>query len=226
MLKANPNLISARNSIGETVLHHLAVENYVSAVKWMIDEGFDVNCKNEFGEPAFFEVAHLGYTELLDLMLDAGADITAQTNLGDDIWYYLKEFGCHDMIKYLNTKFKINDATQFIKSLTEDEIWFIAGLDYKADLEKHYSALKKVLVRNGNIEMATENWFPYEVIELGANDLIPGHQREFTACLLIVMMNIKFGTDKTKDLDQYISDRLDFINSLGADLKNLIIDGI
>lgn len=111
-----------------------------------------------------------------------------------------------------------------IIELTDGELWFIAGMDYNCDMDRHYAALKNLLLRGGVVDMATDVWYPYEVIELGANHLIPGHHREFAACLLLVLKNVKAGKDLTKDLEEYIGERLDLIDSLESDLKQAILD--
>jgi hypothetical protein len=64
LLKEQPELVEARNSIGETVLHFLAVENELEGVAWLHENGFSLDTKPEFGIPVVFEVAQLGYKEL------------------------------------------------------------------------------------------------------------------------------------------------------------------
>ena len=49
LLAEDPSLIAVRNSIGETVMHYLAVENERASVEWLLDRGADVNTRNNFG---------------------------------------------------------------------------------------------------------------------------------------------------------------------------------
>jgi len=49
LLQTEPELISQRDGIGETVLHFLAVENNRAAVEWLHTRGADLNATNEFG---------------------------------------------------------------------------------------------------------------------------------------------------------------------------------
>lgn len=77
LLKSEPKLVTHTNSIGETVLHFLAVENNIKGVDWLKSKGFSVNTKNEFGTPVIFEVAQLGYKELLVWFCENGADVLA-----------------------------------------------------------------------------------------------------------------------------------------------------
>ena len=71
----DPSIIEARNSLGETALHYLAVENAVEAVEFLAGQGADVNCRNTFGDAAIMEAAQLGYVEMVDLLLRLGATV-------------------------------------------------------------------------------------------------------------------------------------------------------
>ncbi|MBK9578571.1 MAG: hypothetical protein IPO40_15955 [Fibrobacteres bacterium] len=70
--------------------------------------------------------------------------------------------------------------------------------------------------------METEYWYPYEVIELGAGHLQEGHEREFTACILMVLFNIASGQDAVRDQEEFIDDRMDAIVSLPPPLRALV----
>jgi hypothetical protein len=106
-----------------------------------------------------------------------------------------------------------------LPSLTEAELDFIANLDYGSDRERHLAALRKVIARGGNVRMEEEIWHPYEVIELGKNDLKPGHEREFAACLIIVFLNILSGTDKMNDVFAILDAQKENTASLPASLR-------
>ena len=66
MVSCRPALLHMMNSIGETVLHFLAVENDLRGVSWLHARGADLDTKNAFGQPVLFEVAYLGYKELFN----------------------------------------------------------------------------------------------------------------------------------------------------------------
>lgn len=78
---------------------------------------------------------------------------------------------------------------EFIKSISEKEIKFISKLDCKQDVERHKEALNKVIFDQAGVIGESQVWFPYEVIELGANALVQGHEKEFTVCTLLVLLN-------------------------------------
>jgi hypothetical protein len=115
-----------------------------------------------------------------------------------------------------------SNAIEYLKGLTENELQFIASLDYGTQAEKHHNSIKSVITRDGIIHMETEYWFPYEVIELGANHLEIGHEREYTGCLLIIIINVLNGNDMTKFLDDYLYDRSTTISALPESEKLLI----
>lgn len=90
LLNANPSLFEQCNSIGETVLHFLAVENDLEAVKWLHARGFSLNVKNRFGQPMVFEVASLGHKELILWLAENGADLFIKDKSNWNIFEYLR----------------------------------------------------------------------------------------------------------------------------------------
>ena len=89
MLRDHPNLLHSVNSIGETVLHWLAVENDAEGVSWLHARGADINTKNVHGAPVVFEVASLDYRDLLSWFIERGSDVRATNNDGQGIVEYL-----------------------------------------------------------------------------------------------------------------------------------------
>ena len=90
---------------------------------------------------------------------------------------------------------------EYLLSLTDAERDFIANLDYNQDISKHRKELDLVINNGGSIKGIEQHWYPYEVIELGKNYLDKDHEREFTACAIIVLLNIISGEDQCNDLD-------------------------
>jgi ankyrin repeat protein len=75
LIKQDPSIVSAKNSIGETAFHFLVVENELEAVEFLVQQGSDVNNQNDFGTPAIVEAAQLGYVEMVDLLMKLGAKV-------------------------------------------------------------------------------------------------------------------------------------------------------
>jgi ankyrin repeat protein len=90
LLAANSCLFDLCNSIGETVLHFLAVENDLGGVEWLYARGFSLNAKNRFGTPMIFEAAAVGHKELLLWLFQRGADFSILDSKQRDILAYLR----------------------------------------------------------------------------------------------------------------------------------------
>jgi ankyrin repeat protein len=91
LLAANPDLLTVKNSIGETVLHYLAVENDLEGVAWLYAHGFSLNTGTEFGNPMVFEVAVLGHKHLLLWLAQNGTDFSVVDRENRGIMEYLIE---------------------------------------------------------------------------------------------------------------------------------------
>ena len=80
-----------------------------------------------------------------------------------------------------------------LRTATAEELSFIAGLDYGQDRERHQVKLHDLIFRRDGRFAAGEDWFPLEVVELGANSVTPGHEKEFVICCLLVLSAIETG---------------------------------
>jgi ankyrin repeat protein len=101
LLGKKPALLHMMNSIGETALHFLAVEDDRDGVAWLHARGADLDTKNSFGQPVIFEVASLGYKELFTWFKDNGANLRATDNDGNDIVMHLLEYDCNEMAEWV-----------------------------------------------------------------------------------------------------------------------------
>ena len=93
------------------------------------------------------------------------------------------------------------DFPAFLASLTDAERNFIAGLDYEEETEAHRKALDLVIERGGFVTLEEQCWYPYEPVKLGVWVWKPGHEREFVACVGIVLTNMVSGDDVTNEWD-------------------------
>jgi hypothetical protein len=122
------------------------------------------------------------------------------------------------------------NLSQLLHSLSDSERNFIAGLDYGADREAHRRALDTVIERAGEMDFKAQGyWFPYEVIELGKNGLQQGHEREFAACLGIVLRNIETGRDLSNDWEYILTQQYESVQNLPSELRALmdsLIEGV
>ena len=84
MIEARPDLLNARWTHNETILHFLAVEGYVEAVRFLAAAGAAIDEVNEFGDTALIDVALLGNAEIAKLLLDHGANPNAPSKTKDN----------------------------------------------------------------------------------------------------------------------------------------------
>ena len=83
LIKEDPTIVAAKNSIGETALHFLAVENQLEAVEFLARHGSDINNQNNFGQSVLVEVALIGHTEMLELLLKLRVKVDLSTVLDE-----------------------------------------------------------------------------------------------------------------------------------------------
>ena len=113
---------------------------------------------------------------------------------------------------------------ELLRSVTDDELRFIASLDYGVAQDEHYEALKKVLHEQKGLFQEGQYWCPYEVVELGANSVKPGHEREFTICTLLVLQAIISGFDPARDANEMLSARSLEYDKLPQELSKLVLE--
>ena len=111
---------------------------------------------------------------------------------------------------------------ELLTSLTEAERDYIATRDYGIDAAKHREQLEIVIARGGAIDMPTQYWFPYEVIELCKNHLDDGHEREFAACVGLVLKNVLDGNDKSTDIEAMLDCTAAHMAKMPAELQCLL----
>lgn len=114
------------------------------------------------------------------------------------------------------------ELAELLESLTDDERNFISGLDHGDDRAEHREQLDIVITNKGSIDVEDQLWYPYSVIEMGKNVLHQGHEREFAACVGIVLHNVLEGSDKMNNVAQIIAMFSHQIASLPEDLRNMI----
>ena len=81
LLKRHPELLRADYSLGETVLHFLAIENYTGAVRFLAEAGADVNAKDKFGDTPLLSDAKR-YKEMVHILLQFARSECAVRRVG------------------------------------------------------------------------------------------------------------------------------------------------
>lgn len=113
---------------------------------------------------------------------------------------------------------------ELLNSLTDAEREYIAHADYGRDADQHRNAIDSLISREGHVDLESEIWYPYEVIELSKNILSKGHEREFSACLGIVIMNVRSGADNRNDLDWLMATFTQYSPKLSESLVEMLTD--
>ena len=82
MISTEPALLNVRNSVGETVMHWLAVENQIAAVTALLDLGAEVDPVNDFESTPLLECVTLENAELVALFIVRGASVSHVNDAG------------------------------------------------------------------------------------------------------------------------------------------------
>jgi len=114
------------------------------------------------------------------------------------------------------------ELASLLKSLTPEELLYIAERDYRVDADLHLEALRSWIQQGGRLE-ESHYWYPYEVIELTAHYLEPGHEREFAACTLVILDAVASGYDKCTSLEWKFEDRASDYDKLEPTLRDTVL---
>jgi hypothetical protein len=109
-----------------------------------------------------------------------------------------------------------------IKTITESELHFIASRDYGEDSARHVEALRCVVFEQEGRFREDQNWFPLEVVELGAYSLEPDHEREFFFCTMLVLLAIHHG-ESSVDAETLLANAGEHYDQLGPELRDEVL---
>jgi ankyrin repeat protein len=82
MIKENPDLVNSRNSTGRFPLEMAAQTGQTDIVKFLLENGADVNLNRGGATALHMAAIYGGKTEVITLLLENGADINARTGNG------------------------------------------------------------------------------------------------------------------------------------------------
>jgi len=99
---------------------------------------------------------------------------------------------------------------------------FIASRDYGEDSARHLEALRAVVFDQDGRFQDGQNWFPLEVVELGAYSLVPGHEREFFFCTMLVLFAIQNG-ESSVDPETLFANASEHYDHLEPDLREEVL---
>lgn len=111
-----------------------------------------------------------------------------------------------------------------VARIGEEKLHYIASLDYGQDSEKHYEAIREVLYKQQGIVNSEQSWYPYEVVELGANHLMQNHETEFALCTCLVAKAIIAGVDTSTTADEKLENHAQEYDRLPNPLRELVLE--
>ncbi|SRR5712692_5510784 len=102
LLQEQPDLLRAKTSgMGESALHHLAIENALSAVRTLAAAGADVNCQDSSGGTPLMAAAQLYLVDMVALLLELGADPRAKNEDSDTALHFASRRGAERIVDLL-----------------------------------------------------------------------------------------------------------------------------
>ena len=91
-----------------------------------------------------------------------------------------------------------------IETVTDEELWFIAGLDYGQKQEQYFQALRELIFERKARFFAADHEL-YSLIRLGVVSITEGHEREFVICNLLVIHAVTTGFDTLTEMEILLS---------------------
>lgn len=88
-ISQNPGLLTLRSEgVGETIFHHLVIEDEIEAVRCLAAAGAEIDGRDSYGTTPLMHSAQLGYKELVAFLLSLGADIAARDREARGVVHY------------------------------------------------------------------------------------------------------------------------------------------
>jgi ankyrin repeat protein len=95
------------DALGETCLHHYAIEGDAEAVALILKAGVDINAQTHFGSTPLACAAGLDNTEeVVALLIQHGADISVRDSTGHTVMDNLMILGQRDRIAFIRSLMK------------------------------------------------------------------------------------------------------------------------
>ena len=116
---------------------------------------------------------------------------------------------------------------EFLATLTDEDLDFIAGLDYGQDVALHREALEITIANGGVVDTDTQGvWYPLEVLELGRHVLQAGRERAYALCAGIVLQTGAQDDEAENLVENHAEDIAALPDDLRAMLQAMILDQI
>lgn len=147
MMQRNPALLTDINSIGETALADVVIENYLEAARFLLDAGADINTRDMSGETPLMQAAGLGYQEMGALLLERSADVNARDEGQETALFKAARYGYAEVCgALLEAGAELNIQNDMQEDLSE------------VVLPRKREQVLNVLLRHGHRETVPQAW--------------------------------------------------------------------
>jgi hypothetical protein len=159
----NPKIVNLHGLNGLTLLHYAAVRYNLPLVKFLVENGANVNARDDTGRTPIFYVTDIWDEEvsinkeglqkknqaIINYLLRNGADLTLRDRLGNTIFHHLAELRSADQNIDLIKRLLLNADLNLLKSKNDDDktAWEIAHKNSSA--QKIYTAIYQQAVDLG-----------------------------------------------------------------------------
>ncbi|XP_063904460.1 uncharacterized protein LOC135123599 [Zophobas morio] len=101
LLKLNKKVLDTRNFVDETLLHLAAARQFEKVVRFLVNQGANINFPDTDGATPFYFACEQGYYKIVDFLAAAGAEINRARTDGVTPLFVASEFGHVDVVKRL-----------------------------------------------------------------------------------------------------------------------------
>ena len=102
ILRSQPSLLNAKTQHRrETALHYLATENHLEGVRFLLEQGAEVDTVASANDTPLMTAAQLGYPDMCRLLLAAGANVKAADESEDTVLHHASQSGCLEVFDLL-----------------------------------------------------------------------------------------------------------------------------
>lgn len=120
--------INQRYYGGQNILLYYINDLNAENIKFVLEQGIDINATDEWGDSGLLEAIKYGNIEGAKALIQAGADLAKKNNRGEDAWYLAEEKGFEEIItlirKRLGLKRYYFDQVAANKQVNPEEIIF------------------------------------------------------------------------------------------------------
>ena len=143
MVREKPLWLTITNSIEETALAYVVIENYLKAARFLLSAGADINTRNMSAQTPLMHASGLGHQDLVALLLERGAEVNAEDSDQETALFKAVRYGHAEICEALITGGAIMQGRNDINECLSDVV-----------LPRKREQVLSLLVRHGYRELA------------------------------------------------------------------------